>query len=212
LPMDTFIVGFVGRNQWRKRLDLTVRYFANWIRSEQVNNALLWVHSAPTGDDAWSIGGLAEYYGVVDRVASAVPKSGAYGFPKEMMADVYRTFDCLFTTTLGEGFHLPTFEAMASGVPVIAPEWSALGELGKDAACLVPCSAEAVHPRKSCTTVGGIMDEGMAIDALDKMYSDLAWRADVAAAGLSRASEQRFRWANVGAMFLRHVEEELARG
>lgn len=211
LPPDTFIVGCVGRNQWRKRLDLTVRYFANWIKGAGIEDALLWIHSAPTGDDSWALGGLAEYYGVVERVASAVPKSGMHGFPQEIMADVYRSFDCLLTTTLGEGFHLPTFEAMASGVPVIAPDWSALGEFGRDAARLVRCSSEAVHPRQSCTTVGGIMDEEEAITALDDMYADAGMRGDYAARGLRLVAEPRFRWENVGAAFLAQVEAEMSR-
>ncbi len=47
---DSFIVGNVNRNQPRKRLDLSIAYFAEWVRTRRISDANLYLHVAPTGD------------------------------------------------------------------------------------------------------------------------------------------------------------------
>lgn len=42
----------------------------------------------------------------------------------EMMARLYHSADCFVLPTRGEGFGLPTLEAMATGLPVITTNWS----------------------------------------------------------------------------------------
>lgn len=209
LPRDTFVVGVVGRNQWRKRLDLTLQYFAEWVHGEGITDACLWVHSAPTGDDAWDLRRLAKYYRIAERlILPEVPRT-LKGAPEASMADTYAKFDCLFSTTMGEGFGLPMLEAAACGVPLVLPNWSGLGELFKDAAMLVPCTSTAAHPNQTCT-IGGIMDREMAASALGSVYRDKELRAKLSQRALDRAREPRFRWREMGAAMMREVEETLA--
>jgi glycosyltransferase involved in cell wall biosynthesis len=201
---DAFIVGVVGRNQQRKRLDLTLAYFAEWTKSRNVRDALLWLHVAPTGEDAYDLNQLVGYYGLTDRVL--VPSVEMwYGVSEELLSWEYSTFDVLLTTTQGEGFGLPIFEAMACEIPVIAPDWSALGELLPGAAQLVPCSATAATPDK-VNSIGGVMDQAGAVAALDLLYRDAALREALGVAGRLRASEPRFDWENVGQSFLLAIQ------
>jgi glycosyltransferase involved in cell wall biosynthesis len=200
LSPDAFIIGVVGRNQWRKRLDLTMEYFAEWVHSRDITDALLWVHSAPSRNDAWDLVDMAKLFRVAERVAVPNIPESVEGTPEPIMARTIACFDALFTTTLGEGFGLPMFEAMACGVPVIAPDWSGLGELLKDAACLVPCTSIAVHPDQT-NTVGGIMDKRQGVEALDVMYRDRVKLGRLRQAALERAHEDRFRWESAGAAF-----------
>ncbi len=106
LPPDSFIVGVVGRNQARKRLDLTLEYFAEWVHGHKINDAVLWLHVAPTGEKAIDLDGLAEYYHISDRIM--IPDiEPIHGVPEEFLARAYNVFDTGFSTTQGEGFGLP---------------------------------------------------------------------------------------------------------
>lgn len=206
LPADTFVVGSVGRNQERKRLDLTIEYFAQWVKDYDVKDAALWLHVAPTNEDAFDLEGLAEYYGVLDRVMlPTVPNFS--GKSEEFMARTYAMIDVLLTTTMGEGFWLPGFEAMSCGTPVIAPDWSAIGELFKDAALLVPCSTTLAHPRYINSTIGGIADKQQTIAALDWTYRNRAFSQGFAKRGQERANEARFNWRTIGEQFADIVDD-----
>lgn len=211
LPPETFVVGVVARNQWRKRLDLTVQYFAEWVERRDVE-AALWVHSAPTRDDAWDISNLADVFGLttpVDRLLLPYIPKDIHGVKESTMAEIYGIFDVLFTTTLGEGFWLPGFEAAACGTPIIAPKWSAIEEFFTNAALLVECSSIAIHPSQT-NTIGGVMDKDAAIVALDDMYADHDLRRETARRGMERVHEDRFRWDVQGARFLGLVNQVMA--
>jgi D-inositol-3-phosphate glycosyltransferase len=202
-PPDAFIVGAVGRNQLRKRLDLTISYFAEWVHSKHVDDALLWLHVAPTAEDDYDLNQLVDYYNLVGRVI--VPSIEMwYGVSEELLSYEYNSFDVLLTTTQGEGFGLPAFEAMACGVPVIAPSWSALGELLREVAILIPCSTTSATPGK-VNSIGGIPDREAMISELDRLYHDSDDRQALGTLGLARASEARFDWANVGKSFTHAV-------
>lgn len=207
LPPGAFIVGVVGRNQWRKRLDLTVEYFARWIHEKGVTDACLWIHSAPTGDDAWDLKNLARYYKIADRII--IPTGmGMNGVSEEAMARTYNLFDVLLTTTMGEGMWLPGLEAAATGLPIIAPNWSAVGELFEGVATLVGCPTTAAHPNQVCV-IGGVMDREQAVNALHHVYSDGGERQRSRDAGLELVSDPRFDWRRIGEQFLAEVKATL---
>lgn len=199
---DKFIVGNVNRNQPRKRWDLTLRYFAEWVHRFHVTDACLFLHSAPTGDQSVNVRDLAKYYGILDRVIIYTPEP-FYGKADDDMRDVYNCFDVLMTTTQGEGMGLPTLEAMACRVPCIVPEWAALGEWAKGAAAMIPCTSTAPQSFSPVVNViGGIADEKMFIAALDTLYRDVQHRAAVANLGYARACELRFRWSAIGEQWI----------
>lgn len=192
---DVFIVGNVNRNQSRKRLDLSMRYFAEWTRHNRITDAYLYLHIAPTGDSGIDALQLARYYGIADRLALAQPAVW-YGDTDEQMVDTYNCFDVQISTTQGEGFGLTTFEGMACGIPQIVPDWSALGELCKGAALLVPCTSTATTA-PFVNTIGGVADEAQFITALDSLYRSKFERETLGARGRARVHEERFRWANI---------------
>jgi glycosyltransferase involved in cell wall biosynthesis len=196
---DVFIVGNANRNQPRKRLDLTIRYFAKWLEKYPHSDAYLYLHVAPTGDKGYDCEQLADYYGVKERLMLMTPEM-FYGITEEQMRDTYNTFDVQISTTQGEGFGLTTLEGMACGVPQIVPNWSALGELTKDAAWQIPCTSTcATH--NNINVIGGIMDEDLAILALEHLYRYKDERKRFSEAGLLRVNEKRFRWRVAGESF-----------
>lgn len=210
IPQDGYIVGVVGRNQPRKRLDLTLEYFAAWIQEHEVEDAYLYLHVAPTGERACDLVSLARYHGLKGRVVVAQPDVGR-GVAAEEMPLIYSAFDCLFTTTQGEGWGLPVLEAMACGTPCIVPDWSALGDWTGNAAVRVPCSGTALtaplngHPY----TIGGVPDRDMTVQALDDLYRSAATRDSCTRLGLELA--QGLTWERTGREF-REILESVAQG
>ena len=51
------------------------------------------------------------------------------GFPDEAITQLYHAMDVLLCVSAGEGFGIPTLEAQACGVPVIAGAWAAQEDL-----------------------------------------------------------------------------------
>lgn len=202
---DAFIVGNVNRNQPRKRLDLTIQYFAEWVKSKGVTDAYLYLHIAPTGDKGWDAQQLMRYYGLSSRLILAEPELG-YGCSEADLAYTYSAFDVMMTTTQGEGWGLPTLEGMACGIPQICPDWSALGEWASTAALMVPCTSHAVTP-EFINVIGGIADKERFILALDALYNDQNNREYLSDLGLKLANQEQYRWSNIGKAYVHSVEE-----
>lgn len=200
---DVFMVGCVGRNQWRKRLDLTVEYFAEWVHDYNVEDAVLWLHVNPTSRDAWDLKGLVKLFDVEKQVL--IPNLTGNGVFESQMAVLYNSMDLLFSTTLGEGFGLPMFEAMACGIPLLAPRWSALGELATTGALLADCTSIAVHPEQ-VNTVGGVMDRRSTVALLHTLYSDSVLRGRLSEQALKLASSRKFDWQEIGSQYLGMID------
>ena len=194
-----FIVGNVNRNQPRKRLDLTVRWFAEWCRENEHEDAYLYMHVAPTRDQGWNLGQLAQYYGIANRLIYAEPDMMA-GVSEEALAVIYSAFDVQVTTTQGEGFGLTTLEGMACGTPQIVPEWAALAEICGAAALQVPCTSTAATPN-NINAIGGIADREDFIGCLERVYQEPALRAELSAAGMSLAQNPCYRWRQIGELY-----------
>ena len=203
---DGFIVGNVNRNQPRKRLDLTIRYFASWVKKYSISDAYLFLHVAPTGESGVDCDQLARYYGVQNRLIMSDP--GIYrGIDERRLALLYSLFDVQVTTTQGEGWGLTTMEGMACGVPQIVPEWSALAEWA-EAAVQIPCKTTATT-FDSINVIGGIPDEDNFIFALNKIYQDAHWREDLVSRGLNLVQKTEYRWETIGERFAVGLDEAM---
>lgn len=211
---DAFIVLNVNRNQPRKRMDLTVRYFAKWIKGLsadtpdemirdaeiRIKDAFLYLHVAPTGDtNGYDCDQLAAYYGVQHKLVMA--DFGAWhGVTDETLRKIYAASNVVASTSQGEGWGLPTLEAMACERPCIFGDWSALGEWAKSAGYAVPCtSVIATAPRVN--SLGGVPDEQGFIEGLDRLYNSPSFNQELAAKGLALAQHPIYRWRTVGEMF-----------
>lgn len=204
---DAFIVGNVNRNQPRKRLELTMMWFADWIRTNDINDAYLYLHVAPTGDQGYDVDQLGRYLGIIDKLIIAEPDIGR-GVPEERLAQTYNTFDVQVTTTQGEGFGLTTLEGQACGVPQIVPDWAALPEVVNGSALLVPCPTIACTPN-NINVIGGIPDRDEWIACLDRVYREPAVRADLSRRGIENAGRDCYRWRNIGEAFGRVIGQAL---
>jgi glycosyltransferase involved in cell wall biosynthesis len=203
VPRDAFIIGCVGRNQPRKRIDLTLAYFAAWMHEYRHTNTYLHLHVAPTGEQACDIQSLVRHYDIAERVIISKPDVGQ-GIPSEMLARVYSSFDVYLSTTQGEGWGLPCLEAMACGIPGIVPDYSGLGSWVGDAVCKVACTGSALSaPLNDYPyTIGGIADKRATVDALQSMYASTAstdYRDRYRKRGLALAAQ--LSWERTGELF-----------
>lgn len=196
---ESLLLGAVGRNQIRKRLDLTIQYFSDLIHGYDVD-AYLYLHVGPTGDTGYDLKSLNRYYGVQDRVIIGTAALGQ-GAEERIMPLIYSMLDIYVTTTQGEGFGLPCLEAMACGVPCVVPEWSALAEWPGDAVTSILCSSTAMTAPTNgkLHTIGGIADRARFVDALFELCSNPDLR-DVRG-GLARARAEQFPWSNAAGQF-----------
>lgn len=200
VPPNAFVVGSVGRNQLRKRLDLTLQYFGEWIASRGIDDAYLYMHVAPTGDTGIDIPRVAKYYGLAGKLI-VMNQGVIHDIGDDVMPLVYSALDLYWTTTQGEGWGLPALEAMACGVPVLAPDWSGLGDWAQGAAKLIECTGRApTAPLNELTyTIGGVPDRELTLEALDYFYAPETRnvrRLDYAKRGAERA--EKFNWQATG--------------
>lgn len=213
---DKFIVGCVARNQPRKRLDLLVHHFAEWVRSRNVDDAYLYVQTAPTGESAYDVASLFRYEGLERRMLLVTP--AIYRTLSEAtQAGVYNSLDVYFTTTQGEGWCLPVMEAMACGVPCVVPQWSALADWAKDAAVFSPCgdiagtiNSFAPVSGTKIAVLGGVPNKADNVAALDSLYRDAEFYSRVRERSLSLVNRPEFRWPAIGQGVLSAVENALA--
>jgi glycosyltransferase involved in cell wall biosynthesis len=205
---DRFIVGNVNRNQPRKRWDLTVKYFATWVKKFKIEDAMLYLHTAPTGDLGVDVTQLCAYYGVLDRLLLMEPPM-FYGIDEPDLVNTYNSFDLYITTTQGEGMGLTTMEAMACGIPCILPDWAALGDWAREGALMVPCSSTAVGP-PYLNIIGGVADEYDFIKALHLMYCYPGIREETGLRGRTLVSKPEFRWGTIGQRFNEAVVQAAA--
>jgi D-inositol-3-phosphate glycosyltransferase len=203
LPEDAFIVGNVNRNQPRKRLDLTVEYFCEWVRSRGLTNAYLSLFVAPTGDNGYDVKQLMKYYGFSGdhskRLILTEPHIG-FGVPEGYLPSIYSSFDVQISTTQGEGWGLTTMEGMACGIPQVFPDWSALGEWAKPAGIAVPCRTFSVTPGR-INVVGGCPAKEETVAALNLLYDSREERERLRVAGLELVRRPEYRWPAIGRAF-----------
>lgn len=132
-----FVIGYVGRNQPRKRLPELLMAYKTLIEKYEVNDAVLYLHTN-TPDQGWDLKELKKTLQIPDNQVLITPTfSISKGMPEDYLANLYRFFDVFCLPTIGEGFGLPLIEAMASGCAVVSTNCSVVPEIVGDAGYLV---------------------------------------------------------------------------
>lgn len=197
VPKKAFIVGNLNRNQPRKRLDVTIEIFADWIKRHQVSNAFLLLHCAQK-DTGWDLRRTAAFHGVADRLLlTGSEDMRGLQSPRHLNL-IYNSLDVQMTTTLGEGWGLTTMEGMACGIPQIVPDSSALAEWALPAV-KIPCSRLLLNPQ--INTTGALVDHEPFVAALHELYRDKAARARLSTQGVDHVSRGEFDWRGIARQF-----------
>lgn len=182
---DAFIFGSVAVNQPRKRIDLTIAYFAEWWkRAGRPENAFLYLHTNESG--VWDIRQLATYCGIKGHVI--VSDSGNQTLQESQMPTLYTAFDCIISTAEGESFGLPLLESMACGIPNIAVLCGGAPEWAGDAVYWVKPSQYAFTANRT-NTKRWIASETDFVNAMQDMYASKDIRDEYIKRGLAKAQQ-----------------------
>lgn len=208
VPDDSFIVLNVNRNQTRKRLDLTIMYFAEWIIKQKIRDAYLYMHVLPGSTVAIDCDRLARYCGVEDRLILAEPKDIYNGAPEEYVVAANQAADVYLTTSLGEGFGLTALEAAACAKPVIAGNYAAIAEWCEENFLLTEVESEGVMPDVN-GMIGAAPAKASVIEMLQEMYLSPFGRSLFGERSLRLATQPRFNWTNIATRFAESIEAAL---
>ena len=141
---DKFLILNVNRNQGRKDISRSLMVMKE-LKRLGVNDAFMYMHMQET-DFGGSVLQMASAVGLNPNEDYTVPdprQFGAHsGFPIEFLNQIYNAADVYLTTTHGEGWGLSITEAMATKLPVIAPDNTSIPEiLGDDRGYRIPSGA-----------------------------------------------------------------------
>ncbi len=192
-----FVVGCIARNQIRKRFDKLIEGFAIFARNHK--DVHLYLKTEANTEHGYLIPDIVKYYGISNKIT--VDEHREYcGSSENSAVEMYNLFDVYVQTAGVEGFGFPFLEAMACGVPVIAPDYSAMSELIAGRGILLrPVYGRVVGG--TCIEHGAIHTDELA-SKLEELYTDSEKREKIRAKGMEYAKEfswERFhtRWREV---------------
>jgi len=128
---DKFIITNINRNQGRKDVSRSFMVLRELL-DRGVDNAFLYMHMQET-DFGGSILQMARNFDLEPGKHWTLPNpqqfSAHSGYPIEAVNQIYNSSDCYLTTTFGEGWGLSITEAMATKLPVVVPDNTAISEI-----------------------------------------------------------------------------------
>jgi len=162
---DTFVVVQVNRNSTRKQIPYSMLAFKEF--KKLVPNSIMYVHTMAKdqGGDLIRVMQDLELDPIKDIIfpAKYSPTNPA---PAHILNALYNTGDLFLTCHLGGGWELPVTEAMAAGVPVVAPDNTCMPQqLGKNG------ERGYMYECKDYTYIdsSGFRPKGLIPDIVDKM-------------------------------------------
>lgn len=129
-----FLITNVNRNQIRKD---PIRNFMILyeLRKRGHKDVMLYLHMAHD-DQGGNLLVMADHFGFKLQEDYILPSPKFFnpnrGLPVEAINLIYNSSDALLTTTLGEGWGLSLTEAMATKVPIVAPDNTSVSEILAD--------------------------------------------------------------------------------
>jgi len=207
LPEECFLVCSVAVNSVRKDLARAIAAFARF-RTGRSGPSAFYIHTNPLDggldlNEAVAASGLTAGKDILFPAAY----HPLQGVPDETLNELYNAADLYFTTTLGEGWGLPITEAMASGLPVVAPRNSSLAEIAGDGRAILYECREHIWVDNSGYRPLGLMDDIVAaLSRAATLSRDESARMTAAA----RAFVARLEWPLVTPRFVEVADELVA--
>lgn len=193
---NAFIVINANRNQPRKRLDITMRAFAAYLKDAKVDS-YLYMHCGII-DSSIDIYNYARAIGILDRLILSVPLDKPKQKPTlsfEQLNLVYNACDVGINTSIGEGWGLCSVEQASIGVPQIVPRHSACAEIFSEReANFIDCPVEVVMDN---TMIVGMLPSVESAAHQIRLMSDSEYRMEKASNSISKFSQKCYYWDGV---------------
>jgi glycosyltransferase involved in cell wall biosynthesis len=187
-----------NRNDYRKRPELTMAAFA--LVAKDLPQATLVLHCSPDRPGL-DLRAERDRLGLGDNV---VFTQDTYPGPltERQLADLYACCDIGINTALAEGWGLIAFEHALCGAAQILPAHKGLQEIWGGAPLWIPVGEKTAIDDVFSGQAPGTAALSAAVRYL---VVDAAARQQVAGACAARASDYRFEWERVGAMWRKMV-------
>jgi glycosyltransferase involved in cell wall biosynthesis len=190
---DGFVVLNANRPQPRKRIDLTIRGFADFASGKLPGVKLYLQHAVMREDEREGLLALARECGVEERVlVSPVGEE----LDDRGLNLLYNACDVGLNTSVGEGWGLVSFEHAATGAPQVVPRHSACAEVWEGHAELVDAE-EPVQLPALPLEMRAVSPPGVAA-ALERLYRDRDLRAVRARQARAAAERPEYDWGAIG--------------
>lgn len=199
---DAFIVFNGNRNQFRKRIDITIDAFADFAVNKP--DAYLYLHMG-TKDQGWDV--MAVFAREMQkrgldpngRIIMTANTPNPPSVPVDMLETIYQAADVGVNTCKGEGWGLVNFEHAACRVAQVVPDHTSCKEIFEGYGRLIRCDHIDVDtnfaremPCPSSTHLTEILNE---------LYEDREKLDAVAELCYLRATDEQFNWDTVAAQF-----------
>jgi glycosyltransferase involved in cell wall biosynthesis len=211
LKQDSYIVFNGNRNQFRKRIDITIKAFADFAVDKP--EAMLYLHMG-LKDQGWDImevfaremtrAGIDPNGRIIMTSNQANPPNVSV----EMLNDIYNACDVGVNTCKGEGWGLVNFEHAACRVAQIVPDHTSCREIFEGYGQLIRCDHVDVDTNYSrempCPSAEHLTE------LLDYLYENPDIEKEVAEACYKRVTDPQFSWDTVASQFGGVFEEVLS--
>lgn len=211
IPQDRFIVFNGNRNQPRKRIDITIKAFADFAIDRP--DTLLYLHMG-TRDMGHNLMPLfkkeMEKRGINPGgrlILTSGDSPTLQSVPIEHLNIIYNTADVGINTSFGEGWGLVSVEQAACGVPQIVPNHTSCKEIFEGFGDLVD-----IEHIESCKDFGRdtFMPSAKHLsELLIKYYEDVMYREVRGNSCYRRATIPEFQWDNIAIEFEKIIDQAL---
>jgi glycosyltransferase involved in cell wall biosynthesis len=195
LPPEGFVVLNANRSEPRKRIDITLKGFAQFARDKPAG-VRLYLHMGETREGN-GLRTLVGELGIGNRVVLASTEAG--GHPRlddAALNRLYNACDVGLNTASSEGWGMISFEHAATGAAQIVPGTWVCGEIWRDHAELLPAAPGGQTCTRYTKEIAVSADDVAA--ALERLYADGAHRRAMAERAACLATMPSFQWSAIG--------------
>ena len=195
-----FVMLSVAKNTNRKQQPRMLEAFKKFLDETGAKAALVIHCGDPTdsfGMGGWNLPNMVNQMGLSENVIfSDNSNNPLLGLSREQLAELYQASDAHVMATGGEGFGIPSAEALACGIPIILPDNSTGPELiGKDErGWLAKSATHIVGPRWGVNMT--LVDVDDFARCMKECYEDEDSRHSRGSAGREFAKEW-FDWEKI---------------
>ena len=207
---DIFIVFNGNRNQFRKRIDITVEGFAKFAKDKP--DTQLYLHMG-LKDQGWDIMPLfaramqREGLDPNGRIILTAQTQGPPNVEVDFLNTIYNAVDVGVNTCKGEGWGLVSHEHAACRVAQVVPDHTSCKEIFEGYGRLIRCDHVDVDTNYSREMPCPSSDHLAAV--LTDLYEDKEKREATAELCYLRATDERFNWDTIAHQFGEVFQEVL---
>ena len=210
LKDDIFIVFNGNRNQFRKRIDITVEGFAKFAKDKPDTQLYLHMGLKDQGWDIMPLFARAMQREGIDpngRIILTAQTQGPPNVEVDFLNTIYNAVDVGVNTCKGEGWGLVSHEHAACRVAQVVPNHTSCKEIFEGYGRLIRCDHVDVDTNYSREMPCPSSDHLAAI--LTALYEDREKLAATAELCYLRATDERFSWDTIAHQFGEVFQEVL---